>query len=200
MLKQHIKQFLRQWKYRGYKHLSSTAHLEPSVTVYNKDNLIMEDLTAINSNSIILNTRARFIMKKWSGAAVGLIVVTGNHMSIPGLNRRQVTDEVKDVYDTKHEYDKDVVVEEDVWIGARVTLLCGVHIGRGAIVAAGAVVARDVPPYAVVGGVPARVISYRFSLEEIKIHEETVYDEVDRIPFETIQEQYHAYIMSMHHK
>lgn len=56
----------------------------------------------------------------------------------------------------------DIVVEDDVWIGHGATILSGVHIGQGAIVAAGAVVAKDVPPYAIVGGVPAKVIKYRF--------------------------------------
>lgn len=52
-----------------------------------------------------------------------------------------------------------VVIESDVWIGARVLVLKGVRIGRGAIVAAGAVVTHDVAPFTVVGGVPARQIS-----------------------------------------
>lgn len=51
-----------------------------------------------------------------------------------------------------------VVIEDGVWLGARVTVLKGVTIGRGAVVAAGAVVTRDVPPHTVVAGVPARVI------------------------------------------
>lgn len=188
-----FKKILRKWKYRGYVTLAPTAHIEPRVVVYCKKNLVMEDLTSINSDSIILNTRARFVMKKWSGAAVGLIVVTGNHMSVPGMNKRQVTDSVKDLLDVDHKYDRDVIVEEDVWIGARVTLLCGVHIGRGAIVAAGAVVNKDVPPYSVVGGVPAKVISYRFSLDEIKKHEETLYEETDRLPFDSISFAYNNF-------
>lgn len=56
----------------------------------------------------------------------------------------------------------DIIVEDDVWIGCRATILSGVHIGQGAVVAAGAVVTKDVPPYAIVGGVPAKVIKYRF--------------------------------------
>jgi acetyltransferase-like isoleucine patch superfamily enzyme len=55
----------------------------------------------------------------------------------------------------------DIVIEDDVWIGARVILLAGVSIGRGAIVAAGAVVTKSVPPYAIVGGIPARLIKMR---------------------------------------
>ena len=53
------------------------------------------------------------------------------------------------------------MVGHDVWIGFRATLLAGVTIGSGAVVAADAVVTRDVPPYAVVAGNPARVVRYR---------------------------------------
>lgn len=56
----------------------------------------------------------------------------------------------------------DIVLEDDVWIGYRATVLSGVHIGQGAVVAAGSVVTQDVPAYAIVGGVPAKVLRYRF--------------------------------------
>lgn len=55
-----------------------------------------------------------------------------------------------------------ILVDDEVWIGYRATIMSGVHIGQGAVVAAGAVVTKDVPPYAIVGGVPAKVIKYRF--------------------------------------
>lgn len=61
-----------------------------------------------------------------------------------------------------------IVVDDDVWIGSRATIMSGVHIGQGAVVAAGAVVTKDIPPYAIVGGVPARVIRYRFNEELIQ--------------------------------
>lgn len=61
----------------------------------------------------------------------------------------------------------DIVVGDDAWIGYGATILSGVHIGQGAVVAAGAVVTHDVPPYALVGGVPAKVIRFRFSEEII---------------------------------
>ena len=61
----------------------------------------------------------------------------------------------------------DIIVEDDVWFGHGATVLSGVHIGQGAVISAGAVVTKDVPPYAIVGGVPARIIKYRFSDEMI---------------------------------
>jgi maltose O-acetyltransferase len=54
-----------------------------------------------------------------------------------------------------------VEISDNVWIGSRATILPGVHIGEGAVVAAGAVVIRDVKDYEVVGGNPARTIKYR---------------------------------------
>ena len=62
----------------------------------------------------------------------------------------------------------DIIVDDDVWIGYGATIMSGVHIGQGAVVAAGAVVTKDVPPYAIVGGVPAKVIKYRSEPEMIK--------------------------------
>jgi len=59
-------------------------------------------------------------------------------------------------------------VGSDVWIGAASIVLSGVSIGNGAIVGAGSLVNRDVPPYAIVGGVPAKIIKYRFSPDQIE--------------------------------
>jgi len=59
------------------------------------------------------------------------------------------------------------IVGNDVWIGNNVSILDGITIGDGAIIGTGAVVTRDVKPYSIVGGIPAKVISYRFDKEEI---------------------------------
>lgn len=65
-------------------------------------------------------------------------------------------------------YGGKVKIGNDVWIGSEVLLMDGVTIGNGAIVAARSVVSRDVPPYAIVGGVPAKLIRYRFDEETIQ--------------------------------
>ena len=66
-----------------------------------------------------------------------------------------------------HSPKRQIIIGNDVWIGTRATICSGVRIGNGAIVAAGAVVTKDVPPYAIVGGNPAKVIKYRFDEETI---------------------------------
>lgn len=63
---------------------------------------------------------------------------------------------------------KCITIGHDVWIGARAFIKDGIKIGNGAVIAAGAVVVKDVPDYAIVGGVPAKIIRYRFSPETIE--------------------------------
>ena len=142
-----------------------------------------------------MNGRAKFILKKWSGAAEELMVITGNHMSIVGLDVKHVTDEVKDIQDVHGEYDRDVIVDEDVWMGARVSLLSGVHIGRGAEIGTGAVVRGSIPPYAVVIGNPAKVVGFRFTPEEIIEHEKILYPESERLPLELLEKNYKKYFL-----
>lgn len=97
----------------------------------------------------------------------------------------------------------DIIIDDDVWIGYGATILSGVHIGQGAVVAAGAVVTSDIPPYAIVGGVPAKVIKYRFTPpvidymltldyeqlteELIKAHVEDLYTEINGMELEEIK-------------
>ena len=74
----------------------------------------------------------------------------------------------------------DIIIDDDVWIGYGATILSGVHIGQGAIVAAGAVVTKDIPPYAIVGGVPAKVIKFRFESEIIEKLLKIDYSKIDK--------------------
>ncbi len=66
------------------------------------------------------------------------------------------------------------IIEDDVWIGHGCIIMAGVRIGRGAIVAAGAVVTKDVPEYAIVAGVPAKVIKYRFTVDQQLEHTRSI--------------------------
>lgn len=65
----------------------------------------------------------------------------------------------------------ETIIGDDVWIGARAIIMVGIKIGNGAIVAAGSVVTKDIEPYAIYGGVPAKKIKDRFTCEEIIVHE-----------------------------
>ena len=71
--------------------------------------------------------------------------------------------------------DLPVVIEDDVWCGANVTILKGVTIGHGSIVAAGAVVTKSFPPYSIIGGVPAKLIKMRFTREKAVENDKLLY-------------------------
>jgi chloramphenicol O-acetyltransferase type B len=62
----------------------------------------------------------------------------------------------------------DTIIGDGCWIGSRAMIMQGVKLGEGAVVATGAVVTQDVPPYAIVAGVPAKVMKYRFSPQDIE--------------------------------
>ena len=191
-----IRSLYRKWKYRNYKHVANTARIESGCKVYKKENLIMAEATNLDAGAIIMNTRAKLIMKKWSGAAIGLLAVTGNHMQLVGKSLKQITDADKDKLDINHELDKDIVVEEEVWIGSNVTLLAGVTLGRGSIIGASCVVrSGKVPPYAVLAGNPAKVVAFRFTPEEIIEHEKALYPEEERLPQELLEKNYKKYFL-----
>jgi carbonic anhydrase/acetyltransferase-like protein (isoleucine patch superfamily) len=78
--------------------------------------------------------------------------------------KRQLFKEFR-FYDEKRMID--VNIGNDCWIGSDVTFIGGVNVGDGAVVLAKAVVTKDVPPYAIVGGIPAKVIDYRYDEETI---------------------------------
>lgn len=89
-------------------------------------------------------------------------IIGADHLyDVIGVPTRLAFSNVRDV----------TVFEADVWVGMRATIREGVVIGKGAVIGSGALVTKDVEPYTVVAGVPARVIRRRFSDEEIRIHE-----------------------------
>ena len=157
-----------------FGYFSPGAFLKPPVSFVNPKNIYIYSDTGIgNCNISALN--AKFILKKGCAVAAGLNVQTGNHARIIGKFVSDITEK-----DKPSGYDSDVIVEEDVWIGSNVTLLSGVTIGRGTTVAAGAVVTKSMPPYCICGGIPAKVIKFYWSIDEILEHEKIIYPEEER--------------------
>ena len=102
--------------------------LQPPLRVCNPKNVFLEDDVNIFGNSnLIVSVSGKFIMKKKSGAAQGLTVVTANHPTNPDIGKWH-----KEVYkDTSTDVGSHVIIEEDVWIASNVTLLPNVVVGRG---------------------------------------------------------------------
>ncbi len=156
--------------------------------------IFLYDNTNINPfASFIINplgSKGNFIMKKNSGAADGLTVITGNHQRDVGIFFKEKS--------SKHEIDvdKDIIVEEDVWIGANVTILSGVNVGRGATIGAGSVCIKNVPPYAIVIGNPAKVVGFNYNPEEVIEHEKNLYPENERLSLDLLEKNYNKYYIS----
>lgn len=119
------------------------------------------------------NTRLTYAeVGKFCSIAGEVIVGMGTH-TLENLSTSPIFTEEKNgtsikwINKTIAEPFRKVLIDNDVWIGSRVMVMGGVHIGNGAVVGAGAIVTKDVPPYAVVAGVPAKIIRYRFSPDEI---------------------------------
>ena len=171
-----------------YMWLRSIFVLRSSFALFSKDSSITPPLLYDHPNNIFIGprvyigpraclsaTNAKIVFKGHTSVGEDLSIHTGNHGRIVGVFHNDITENNK-----PKGLDKDVIIEEDVWIGSRVTILMGVTIGRGATIAAGSVVTKDIPPYCICGGIPAKVIKYYWSREQIMEHEASIYP-IERI-------------------
>lgn len=149
--------------------------------INNPSNVYLHPYSRLQGHHMIINDSGKFIMKEYSGASLNLIVVTGNHTPTVGIPQFLLAP--SHVNDSE----KDIIVEEDVWIGANVTLLSGAHVGRGAVVGANSLVNADIPPYAVVVGSPARIIGVKFTIQQILAHENKLYPKEKRYSREYLE-------------
>ena len=155
------------WK-RAMKHCGKGVYLRPmSSDIKGLENLSIGDGTSIPKGSTIYCTGAQLTIGKKVLFGPNPTIITGDHrIDIVGKYMIDVGVEEK-----LPENDLPVVIEDECWIGANVTILKGVTIGRGSVVAAGAVVTKSCEPYSIIGGVPAKLIKMRFTPEQIVEHE-----------------------------
>lgn len=106
-----------------------------------------------------------------SDTEIGNHVAIASHVAFLNSDDHRYDVVGKTMWDSGRGDKYKVIVEDDVWIGHGAIILTPARIGRGAIVAAGSVVVKDVPCYAIVGGVPARTLKMRFTSEQIVEHE-----------------------------
>lgn len=177
------------------------GHCDPTATILQPQSLrapqkvfLYEHSSLADGAIFVMNTKSKegnFIMKKWAGAAQNLTVITDNHAAHPVLGHFYQQDSLT------HELDKeeDVIIEEDAWVGVNVTIMQGITIGRGSIVGAGSVVRKNIPPYAIAVGNPARVVGFKFTPIEIIEHEKLLYSEEERIPEEILIKNYEKHFL-----
>lgn len=163
--------------------------INPKVCLHPEKIFLYDNTNILDGATFIISESSggNFIMKENSGAAQNLTVITGNHQRILGVPLKIIT--------AGHQYDidKDIIIEDDVWIGANVTLLPGTVIGRGATIGAGSVVRTKIPPYAIVTGNPAKVMGFAFDPAQTIEHELIIYPESERLSIEVLEKNYQKY-------
>lgn len=163
--------FLCLFYKRAMKYCGKGVYLRPSQCDFKGLwNLSIGDYTSIPKGSIIYCTEAPLTIGKKVVFGPRPTIITGDHrIDVIGSY-------ILDNVDKLPENDQPVIIEDDVWCGANVTILKGVIIGRGSVIAAGAVVTKSIPRYSIAGGVPARVLKKRLTEEEIERHEQLLYN------------------------
>jgi acetyltransferase-like isoleucine patch superfamily enzyme len=151
---------------KSMKSCGSDVYLRPSSSDFKGlHNLSVGHHVLIPRNSTFYCTEAPLTIGNYVVFGPSPTIITGDH-------RIDVIGEyMYNVEDKTPATDQPIVIEDDVWTGAHVTILKGVVVGRGSVIAAGSVVTKSFPPYSIIGGVPARLIKSRFTAEEIEEHE-----------------------------
>ena len=166
------------------KHWSKTELLHLSVT---NPNIIVKGTHSYYSDywddgferSVVRYLRGDAVSQNWEPLGYIDKLLIGDYVCIAaecvilmGGNHNHRTDFInlypfmETIYDT-YQHKGDTVLGDACWLGMRSMLMPGITVGEGAIIAAGSVVTKDVPPYAIVGGNPAKLIRYRFSDADI---------------------------------
>lgn len=133
-------------------------------------NIYVGNDVSLGAQTRIMTTRAKVILGSHIMFGPNVTLVSGDHrIDIIGKYMSEIKDS-----DKLTENDLDITIEDDVWVGTGAIILKGVTIGRGSVIAAGAIVTKDVEPYSIVGGVPAKIIGKRFSEDQMREHEEII--------------------------
>ncbi|MBY7733841.1 CatB-related O-acetyltransferase [Francisella philomiragia] len=157
----------------GYMTKVSDCSFGIYTTLYDEiflKNVSIGDFTYVASKTHIHQTKIGKFCSIGPGCRIGLgkhptSRFVSTHPAFFSISKQSQVTFVDRNYFTEFE---NINIGNDVWIGANVLVIDGVNIGSGAIIAAGSVVTKDVPPYAVVGGVPAKVIKFRFEEDEVE--------------------------------
>lgn len=165
-----------------------SAYIEFPVFMSSPKDVVMEEYTRLRQGSKLLNSEGNVItIKKYTVISMNCMIVTNNHKSTVGIP--QILLGISGINDVMH----NTTIHEDVWIGANVSIICVDNIGRGAIVGACSTVTKDIPPYALVVGSPARIVGVKFSIDEIVEHEKVLYAEEERLSREYLEQLFETH-------
>ena len=158
------------------------------VYITNAKTVHLERNTVLRAGiSIQNNINEHVYIKKYTVISRDVTIVTNNHRSTVGIPQCLLG--ASHINDTS----RDITIGEDVWVGTRATILSGGDLGRGCIVGACSLVTKPVPPYALVAGIPARIIGVKFSIDQILEHEKQLYPVSERMSREALEDLFAQY-------
>ena len=183
-----IEKYLLRDKYKKKNSLVKTINFEKdlklgkyvniSKRVVLSNNVQIDDFTYLNANKYWITIESNTKIGKFCSIAPGVHIGAGNHdykfvTTHPILfdsyyEKRFQRENIQKHHGLKDK-DKETIIGNDVWIGLNAIIKRGITIGDGAVIAAGSVVCKDVPSYAIVGGNPAKIIKYRTTEANIDI-------------------------------
>ena len=150
---------------------------------FSYDNIEVGDDVSFGSGALLLAAKSKIIIGNKVMFGPKVTIVGGRH------NTSVVGRFMYDVHEKRLDDDLGVIFEDDIWVGSCAIILRGVRVGRGSIVAAGALVNKSVLPYTIVGGIPAKKISMRFNdIDTIMTHEAMLYPPENRLSREYLEE------------
>ncbi|MDA9017986.1 acyltransferase [bacterium] len=164
--------YLKYFKYASYT-IGNNFYIGRDVHFWAKNNISIGNNFYMGRNSQIE-----------CDVEIGNNVICGNNVAFVGKYDHDYKNIGKPIRLASQIRDKDynwkgldskTIVEDDVWIGYGSTIMSGVKIGRGSIIAAGSIVTKEILPYSIVGGNPAKKITERFTSKEIDLHELKLY-------------------------
>lgn len=162
------------------------AYIQCPFSCAHPENIFLADGANLFEGFSFISNTGKFYMGRNSSPGIGLTVITNSHKRVVGEFRIDNHD---------NDFDQDIIVEEDVTLGAFVTLTDGCRVGRGATVGAGSVIRNNVPPYSIVIGNPAKVVGFNFTPEQIIEHEKALYPEEERLPIELLEKNYEKHFL-----
>ena len=168
--------YMNDWVRKRIGKMGINAKIHYPFNIIGFENIYLDDYVSIGAGSTIYSTEARIYIGKKSFSGPNLTMISGDHAYTAG---EYMLDVRKYNLSNPQKYDKDIIIGQDVWIGTNVTILKGVNIGHSAIIAAGSVVVHNIPPYAIAGGVPAKVLKFKWGTDEILVHENFLFENKD---------------------
>lgn len=163
-----IKSRFYRWRYK-LRNVHPTTYYG-GAAYYISPDLVTERKVYIGPRSLI-----------YAKVSIGAYTMLANDVQIIGGDHRFDIPGIPMLYSGRAEF-KATTIGRDCWIGARSTIMCGVTIGEGSIIAAGSIVTKDVEPYSIYGGIPAKKIKARFTdIEDIAKHKEMLSQKEDNI-------------------